>query len=84
MTATQADGGTDKSRLRPGRASAAPSALLIDAVSGPHTIVGIGEDCFVCGDPLEPGEVYLFVSDVERNGVAHEACTDNRDPLPMQ
>ncbi len=62
---------------RPGTPDRAPAAVLVDAVSGPHTIVGLGEDCFVCFDPLEPGEVYLFVSGDGRNGVAHESCVDS-------
>lgn len=44
--------------------------------SGPHTIVGPGETCLVCGDPLSQGEVYLFVEWAGEAGVAHEDCAE--------
>lgn len=74
---------------RPGSRCIIPSvvdlaALLVDDVSGPHTIVALGEDCLVCDGPLEPGEVYVFVSDASRNGVAHESCACTTDRTPMQ
>lgn len=80
--------GHDMSRLRPGRRRVIPSAvdpaaLLVDDVSGPHTIVALGEYCFVCDDPLEPGEVYVFVRDASRNGVAHESCAGTTDRAPV-
>lgn len=55
-----------------------PPELRIDDESGPHTIVGRGEDCYVCDEPLEPGEVYVFVADAAGHGVAHETCIDTR------
>lgn len=48
----------------------------VDVVSGPHTIVGLGEDCLVCEEGLEPGQVYVFCRDATGTGVAHESCTD--------
>lgn len=51
-----------------------PPALLVDDVSGPGTIVALGEDCLVCEDGLEPGQVYVFCRDTNRSGVAHESC----------
>lgn len=54
-----------------------PAAVqLVDVVSGPHTIVGLGEDCLVCDEGLEPGQVYVFCRDATGAGVAHESCTD--------
>lgn len=55
----------------------ASATALVDAVSGPHTIVGLGEDCFVCRNPLEPGEVYQYVSDDEHRA-ANESCVDDQ------
>lgn len=51
-------------------------AVLTDVVSGPHTIVALGEDCLVCEEGLEPGQVYVFCRDATGSGVAHESCTD--------
>lgn len=51
---------------------------LVEVVSGPHTIVALGEDCLVCEEGLEPGQVYVFCRDATRAGVAHESCTDHR------
>ena len=48
---------------------------VIELRSGPHTAVGCGETCLVCGDPLSPGEVYLFVA-WTGSGVAHEDCAE--------
>ena len=50
---------------------------LVEVVSGPHTIVALGEDCLVCEEGLEPGQVYVFCRDATRAGVAHESCTDH-------
>lgn len=55
-------------------AEAAGSAFELR--SGPHTIVGCGETCLVCGDPLSPGEVYLFVAWDGDSGIAHEDCAE--------
>ena len=49
---------------------------LVEVVSGPHTIVALGEDCLVCEEGLEPGQVYVFCRDASRAGVAHESCAD--------
>ena len=54
-----------------------PPALLVDVVSGPRTIVALGEDCLVCEEGLEPGQVYVFCRDVSGSGVAHESCADD-------
>jgi hypothetical protein len=51
-------------------------AVLTDVVSGPHTIVALGEDCLVCEEGLEPGQVYVFCCDATGSGVAHESCAD--------
>lgn len=53
---------------------------LVDVVSGPHTIVGLGEDCLVCDEGLEPGQVYVFCCDATAAGVAHESCADPAGP----
>lgn len=58
-----------------------PYPLLADTVitvatGGPHTIVGPGEQCLLCDEPLGAGEVYLFVRRHGRHGVAHEECTE--------
>ena len=64
-----------------GRAEDRPSVVedrqLVEVVSGPHTIVALGEDCLVCEEGLEPGQVYVFCRDATRAGVAHESCTDH-------
>ena len=53
--------------------SPAPAPTVeVDDVSGPHTVVALGEDCAVCSDPLEPGQVYFFLSGP---GVVHDVCT---------
>ena len=52
------------------------TASSFELRSGPHTIAGPGENCLVCGDPLSPGEVYLFVSWDGMAGVAHEDCAE--------
>lgn len=44
----------------------------IDDVSGPCTVVGLGEYCRVCEEPLEPGEVVVCVLGAFGAGVAHE------------
>ena len=54
--------------------------VLTDVVSGPHTIVALGEDCLVCEEGLEPGQVYVFCRDATGSGVAHESCTDSTGP----
>lgn len=75
MTITQVPDTQRHHRLgTPDRASA---TALVDAVSGPHTIVGLGEDWFVCSDSLEPGEVYQYVSD-DGHHAAHESCVDDQ------
>lgn len=54
---------------------------LVEVVSGPHTIVALGEDCLVCEEGLEPGQVYVFCRDQTRAGVAHEeSCTEPIGP----
>jgi hypothetical protein len=54
-----------------------PAAVqLVEVVSGPQTIVGLGEDCLVCEEGMEPGQVYVFCRDATGAGVAHESCTD--------
>ncbi|HEY5845852.1 MAG TPA: hypothetical protein VIT42_03570 [Microlunatus sp.] len=53
---------------------------LVDVVSGPRTIVALGEDCLVCEEGLEPGQVYVFCRDATGSGVAHESCADNAGP----
>ena len=53
---------------------------LVDLVSGPHTIVALGEDCLVCEEGLEPGQVYVFCRDATGSGVAHESCADHAGP----
>ena len=56
---------------------AVSGAPVVDVVSGPHTIVALGEDCLVCEEGLEPGQVYVFCRDATRAGIAHEeSCTD--------
>lgn len=55
-------------------------AVLTDVVSGPHTIVALGEDCLVCEEGLEPGQVYVFCRDATGSGVAHESCADHAGP----
>lgn len=54
-----------------------PPVWLVDVVSGPHTIAALGEDCLVCEEGLEPGQVYVFCRDATGSGVAHESCVDN-------
>jgi hypothetical protein len=49
---------------------------LVDLMSGPHTIVALGEDCLVCEEGLEPGQVYVFCRHATGSGVAHESCAD--------
>ena len=49
---------------------------LVDVVSEPQTIVALGEDCLVCEEGLEPGQVYVFCCDATGSGVAHESCAD--------
>ena len=61
---------TDLNSTRPA------SVGLVDLVSGPHTIVALGEDCLVCEEGLEPGQVYVFCRDATGSGVAHESCAD--------
>lgn len=51
-------------------------STALEVRSGPHTIAGPGEACLVCGDPLSPGEVYLFVGWDGEAGVAHEDCAE--------
>jgi hypothetical protein len=57
--------------------AASPPAQLVDVVSGPHTIVALGEDCLVCEEGLEPGAVCVFCRDAAGCGVTHESCTDD-------
>ena len=52
----------------------------VDVVAGPHTIVALGEDCLVCEEGLEPGQVYVFCRDATGSGVAHESCADSTGP----
>lgn len=67
----------DRSRQAPwGSADASAGVQLVDVVAGPHTIVALGEDCLVCEEGLEPGQVYVFCRDASRAGVAHESCAD--------
>ena len=49
-------------------------AVLTDVVSGPHTIVALGEDCLVCEEGRAPGQVYVFGRDAPGSGVAPESC----------
>ena len=65
---------TDLNSTRPA------SVGLVDLVSGPHTIVALGEDCLVCEEGLEPGQVYVFCRDATGSGVAHESCADSTGP----
>ena len=51
-------------------------------LAGPHTIVALGEDCLVCEEGLEPGQVYVFCRDETGSGVAHESCADYASPDP--
>lgn len=46
---------------------------------GPHTIAGPGEQCLLCDESLEFGEVYLFVSGFGTHGLAHETCVQDLD-----
>ena len=57
-------------------AATVTTAILVDHVSGPHTIVALGEDCLVCEEGPEPGPVHVFCRDATGSGVAHESCTD--------
>ena len=52
----------------------------VDVMAGPHTIVALGEDCLVCEEGLEPGQVYVFCRDATGSGVAHESCADSTGP----
>ena len=61
---------------RPSTRPAAAAGSGFELRSGPQTIVGGGETCLVCGDPLSPGEVYLFVAWDGDSGVAHEDCAE--------
>src|SRR4051794_24675691 len=38
------------------------------------TVVGPGEDCLVCGEPLVAGEVFVAGTWDGRSGPAHEDC----------
>lgn len=51
----------------------------VDDVSGPRTIVGLGEYCHMCEEPLEPGQIVEFVRTTFGAGVTHErlACVDD-------
>ena len=60
----------------PAPAPAPAPATTFELRSGPHTVVGPGETCLVCGDPVSQGEVYLFVEWVGEAGVAHEDCAE--------
>lgn len=57
-------------------APAPARAITFELRSGPHTIVGPGETCLVCGDPFSQGEVFLFVAWAGEAGVAHEDCAE--------
>ena len=64
--------GTVTAGNRCARTPSRASTVEVDDVSGPHTIVALGEDCAVCSDPLEPGQVYFFLLEA---GVVHDHCT---------
>ena len=73
-TTTAATPATGRAEDRP---RVAEDRQLVEVVSGPHTIVALGEDCLVCEEGLEPGQVYVFCRDATRAYVAHESCTDH-------
>jgi hypothetical protein len=75
MTTTTARTAVTVSRGE-GSSSVPADRTLVEVVSGPHTIAALGEDCLVCEEGLEPGQVYVFCRDASRAGVAHESCAD--------
>lgn len=58
------------------RAGASPTSTFSAQfdLSDPRTVVGPGEDCLVCDDPLVAGEVFVLASWDGRVGPAHEDC----------
>ena len=76
MSTTTAAGTPATESPAEGWPSVQAGVQLVDVVSGPHTIVALGEDCLVCEEGLEPGQVYVFCRDATGAGVAHESCAD--------
>ena len=46
--------------------------VQIDDVSGPHTVVGLGEYCGMCCEALEPGDVIEYVLAPDGIGIVHQ------------
>lgn len=59
-----------------------PTEEAIVVTGGPHTIVGPGERCLLCGECLERGDAYLFVSGLGACGPAHESCVQDLADVP--
>ena len=65
---------------RAGACRARTSSAQFD-LSNPRTVVGPGEDCVVCDEPLVAVEVFVLGSWDGRVGPAHESCPRDLDEL---
>src|SRR4051794_3696512 len=55
------------------------NAAVLVVTAGPFTIVGPGETCLMCDEPLEIGTTCVFATCSGRSGVAHEDCAEPAD-----
>lgn len=65
----KADSGHTRPRICPGAAG-----IEVDDETGPQTLAGAGEECLLCSEAMEQGEVYVFLRFDGTAGIAHQDC----------